>query len=134
MRGIAQQLGLVIEPMYLSRWAGGAGIVDGIPRIWLRDEDPPERQRFTLAHELGHILLHHVAVPFRDDTFTGSPKENEANRFAFELLMPLHLLRGAAFRQTDTAQMAQVFKVPEGMMRQRLEKTEERPRAGARRR
>ncbi len=56
------------------------------------------RRRFTLAHEVGHWVLHHrrrpgaagdVHVLHRDHT-PGSrdPKEREANTFAAELLMP----------------------------------------------
>ena len=61
------------------------------------------RQRFTLAHELGHIFLHSndtvnyqkSVLLFRDGhSSDGSdPKEREANRFAAELLMPESLLR-----------------------------------------
>jgi Zn-dependent peptidase ImmA (M78 family) len=56
------------------------------------------RQRFTIAHELGHLLLHpgrelildHVRVNLRDDVSSlGTDKEErEANAFAAELLMP----------------------------------------------
>ena len=64
------------------------------------------RQRFTLAHELGHFLLHkrsssglHVDdsdffIKFRDHhSSDGSDREErEANSFAAELLMPSSLL------------------------------------------
>jgi hypothetical protein len=55
------------------------------------------RQRFTIAHELGHLLLHGYSSPHADKTFRlrdtrssdGSVREEiEANRFAAELLMP----------------------------------------------
>jgi len=63
----------------------------------------PLRQRFTIAHELGHILLHafktphadgHLGVRFRDDTSSQGTnlEEMEANRFAAELLLPASLL------------------------------------------
>lgn len=41
----------------------------------------PARRNWTLAHELGHILLHH-------DGISGAREEREANAFAAELLMP----------------------------------------------
>jgi len=64
------------------------------------------RQRFTLAHELGHFLLHKrigstlhvdekdIFVRFRDQhSSDGSDlEEREANTFAAELLMPLNFL------------------------------------------
>lgn len=40
-----------------------------------------DRRNFTLAHELGHALLHRECFP-------GKEAEAEANRFAAELLMP----------------------------------------------
>ena len=40
---------------------------------------PPDRDRFTKAHELGHILMHKFPSP---------DAEKEANLFASELLMP----------------------------------------------
>src|SRR2546425_3925042 len=63
----------------------------------------PNRQRFTIAHEIGHMLLHkgqevHVdrtyRVNLRDDLSSQavSPEEMEANAFAAALLMPEGLL------------------------------------------
>jgi Zn-dependent peptidase ImmA (M78 family) len=62
------------------------------------------RQRFTIAHELGHLLLHGYTAAHADRGFKvrlrdshsseGSVfEEIEANRFAAELLMPEALLR-----------------------------------------
>lgn len=50
-----------------------------VPCIFINANQPNDRKRFTLAHELGHVVLH------------SSPSENmeeEANQFAAELLMP----------------------------------------------
>lgn len=57
------------------------------------------RQRFTIAHELGHLILNHIGdlfvdregrFMFRDaNSQSGIDKqEREANRFAAEILMP----------------------------------------------
>lgn len=50
------------------------------------------RRRFTLAHELGHFLMH--KGDFMDEGFEkpSSGIEREANLFAKELLMPAHLV------------------------------------------
>jgi Zn-dependent peptidase ImmA (M78 family) len=90
--------------------------------ILLRDEDrtiiginsrhASVRQRFTVAHELGHFLLHagnkvHVdrefRVNFRDVTHTtgSAGEEMEANRFAAAILMPESLMREAFRRKTS---------------------------------
>jgi Zn-dependent peptidase ImmA (M78 family) len=65
---------------------------------------PRVRQRFTIAHELGHLLLHGYTTAHADRNFKirlrdtqsseGSVLEEiEANRFAAELLMPEPLVR-----------------------------------------
>lgn len=71
------------------------------PLIGVNAEDPPQRQRFTIAHELGHFILHndevHVDayVQFRDRLSTTAEQvaEVEANQFAANLLMPASFLR-----------------------------------------
>lgn len=50
------------------------------PCIFLNKNLPGCRQRFTLAHELGHVIMHRVP--------TGEDMENEANDFAGCLLLP----------------------------------------------
>lgn len=73
------------------------------------------RQRFTVAHELGHMLMHrdeigevHVDHRFafflRDESSsTGEkPLERAANRFAAEILMPADFLRRDV-READIA-------------------------------
>lgn len=51
------------------------------------------RQRFTIAHELGHFLSGHDDVKIIEDSFDKDTiKEREANAFAAELLMPKDML------------------------------------------
>lgn len=65
----------------------------GNPIIVINKNRPNDRKRFTIAHELGHIIMH---FPFRfDNDFYERMKsekdnvyENEADRFASEFLMP----------------------------------------------
>lgn len=72
--------------------------------IGINNKHPQKRQRFTLAHELGHYLLHekeelHVdrqfQVKFRDEESSKGEHEDEreANLFAAELLMPVHFIQ-----------------------------------------
>ncbi len=61
------------------------------------------RQRFTVAHEIGHYVLHKIDVHvdkgyqfiLRDSASSQATDalEIEANQFAAELLMPAHMLR-----------------------------------------
>jgi len=60
------------------------------------------RQRFTIAHECGHLLFHtgdvHIDHAFRvnrrdaTSSMAIDPEEIEANRFAAELLMPYAMI------------------------------------------
>jgi Zn-dependent peptidase ImmA (M78 family) len=66
------------------------------------------RQRFTIAHELGHALLHaKQASLFVDDVQalrrdgSHSLEEVEANRFAAELLMPEESVRQLVKQRYD---------------------------------
>jgi len=98
---------------------------------------PAVRQRFTLAHELGHLLLGHRGdffldrmVFFRDTkSKEGSDiNEIEANRFAAELLMPAEMLREELRRVQDESdeeeivgELAKSFQVSTQAMTIRLQ-------------
>jgi Zn-dependent peptidase ImmA (M78 family)/transcriptional regulator with XRE-family HTH domain len=63
-------------------------LVEGrIPVIALNPERPGDRQNFSLAHELGHLVLHYPLAADQDEM------ERQANRFAAELLMPDEAMR-----------------------------------------
>lgn len=53
------------------------------PLVVLRESESWERTRFTVSHELGHLMLHSRAY-----CSVSSGEEQEANRFATELLAP----------------------------------------------
>ncbi|MEU4739204.1 ImmA/IrrE family metallo-endopeptidase [Actinosynnema sp. NPDC023658] len=63
----------------LSQW------IDDYPLIMINSRVPTDRKRLTLAHELGHLVLHSVDV--------SSEVESEANSFAGEFLMPTEVIR-----------------------------------------
>lgn len=72
------------------------------PVIGVNAHHHPNRQRFSIAHELGHFVLHRdkepffidAAVFFRSEGATPETwaQEREANAFAAELLLPQHAL------------------------------------------
>jgi hypothetical protein len=69
--------------------------------IFYKEGASPERIRFTIAHELGHLILHRVKQDRVDcdrggmtsGQFDGRNIEREANEFASNLLMPTDVLR-----------------------------------------
>jgi Zn-dependent peptidase ImmA (M78 family) len=82
---------------------------DGSPVIGVNSHHPPVRQRFTVAHELGHYLLGdedslHIDRELRLRSNLSSQgvdsDEIEANLFAAELLMPGFLLKPRSGRDT----------------------------------
>jgi Zn-dependent peptidase ImmA (M78 family) len=98
--------------------------------IALNGEHHPNRQRFTLAHELGHHFLGHDAEEFMDglDAFGGYETgeladdvavidfEREANEFASELLIPLSLIKSDYRTERDAKALATQYEVSEAAM------------------
>jgi Zn-dependent peptidase ImmA (M78 family) len=96
----------------------------------------PNRQRFTIAHECGHLLLHadqgdrlwlDKAYFFRDGSSSSGDRlaEIQANQFAAGLLMPEELVRGSLENQStlsdiDIFRLAIRFGVSEQAMTLRL--------------
>lgn len=94
------------------------------------------RQRFTIAHELGHFYLHeglerHVDQNFRiawrnaDSSKAINWTEIQANRFAAELLMPTHFLEAdlnklQTVEKRTVALLADQYKVSPDAMKIRL--------------
>jgi hypothetical protein len=92
--------------------------------IVLRGTGDERRRRFTIAHEIGHFVLHPGRVaPERGGPANqaGRDQEREADVFAAELLMPEHLVRQAVLEVgADTACLAGRFEVSEQAMSVRL--------------
>ncbi len=63
------------------------------PCIFLNSRVPTDRMRFSLAHELGHVVMHRMPTEGIED---------EANAFAGELLVPERSFRRAAIGQRIT--------------------------------
>ena len=119
----------------------GAGISGKIQRderggyyIVANKTEPKVRQRFTIAHELGHYIYHRSLIgdgiqdtpAYRapDETvYDSTPLERlheiQANRFAANLLMPRPLVRQAERENPGigVAELARLFNVSEDAMR-----------------
>jgi Zn-dependent peptidase ImmA (M78 family) len=103
---IAEQRGLKIKPYDLGRDVSGILVIENDKgTIGFNPTESTVRQRFTIAHELGHYELHKdgeelfvdksFKVLFRDQNSGAGEdrKELEANAFAAALLMPEKLVR-----------------------------------------
>ena len=82
-----------------------AGESGGVIRI-RAGMGPMGRKRFTIAHEIGHRVLHGLGATtdtLRNlRTWTNGSKETEANVFASELLMPERLFKPMVAKQTPS--------------------------------
>lgn len=100
----------------------------GRPVIRYNPREAVTRQRFTIAHELGHILLGHIQPgerahrdPKRSyDAYNERPMERQANEFAAQLLMPETVVRMAAKNNPSTHDLAHEFKVSADAMGYRI--------------
>lgn len=95
--------------------------------IYVNGTHPDTRRRFTIAHEIGHFILHKddIGDGIVDDGLYRSKlagkKETQANQFAAELLMPWHLINKAMGDGNKTVQaLANVLNVSISAMSIRL--------------
>jgi Zn-dependent peptidase ImmA (M78 family) len=116
-----------ISGMIRPSQSGGEGY-----EIRVNKYEVPERQRFTLAHEIAHFLLHKSdlrsgvvdSVMYR--SALTSRKEAEANRLAADIVMPMDAVRrelaatGGVADEDSAKQLAHMFKVSLPAMRVRL--------------
>lgn len=97
---ICRRLGIkVLENAELDPKAGDglSCILGGVPYVFIRPGQGRQRCRFTVAHELGHILLGHVGkyqLVNREPSPHDDPVEQAANIFAARLLAPACVLWG----------------------------------------
>lgn len=75
----------------------------GLPPImFIRANAPADRARRTMAHELGHIVLHHHECGVSEEC------EDEADEFASEFLMPANDIRHQFSSRTRLDDLAQL--------------------------
>ncbi|MFE1291769.1 helix-turn-helix domain-containing protein [Streptomyces sp. NPDC058751] len=90
---------VAVEPLG-DGFDGLAAIGQGTKLILLSTASNPARQRFTLAHELGHLLADddqdvHLDRDIFDRAQKIDPSEQRANAFASAFLLPEQILREA---------------------------------------
>ena len=86
-----------------------------------------ERQRFTIAHEIAHFILHrdYIGDGITDNGLLRSNLSSEieiaANRLAADIIMPWHLISHALKNGRENNELAKVLKVSNSAMSIRLE-------------
>ncbi|WP_374775004.1 ImmA/IrrE family metallo-endopeptidase [Streptomyces sp. NBC_01310] len=135
---LARELDILVVPQRMDDDVSGMLLrKDGSCVIGVNKAHSRERQRFTVAHELGHLRLHEgrplildtdARVNYRNavSSMATDREEIDANRFAAALLAPEEMVRRAAqrisFRTTDdlVRALAQQFLLSEMAMTFRL--------------
>jgi hypothetical protein len=132
LRDIVRDLGLVVKIIPLGQ--SMAGQITRDPRnggrsgfvIYVNADDSKTRQKFTLAHEIAHYILHRdlIETGIVDDTMyrseLGSYYETQANQLAADILMPIRLVKVALKKTEDPIELAKMFDVSPQAMKIRL--------------
>jgi Zn-dependent peptidase ImmA (M78 family) len=137
---VIQHLGLVAQARPLADASGVLVVENGRGMIGYNVNHSLVRQRFTIAHEIGHYMLHVKGKLQRlfvdksvfqrdDDSSTGNdPEEVQANKFAAALLMPEVLVRSEIRKldldlddEDDVGSLARRFNVSTAAMSIRLD-------------
>lgn len=146
---VANALGVRVHYQTFEDEVSGVLLIQDKDRhILVNKSHHPNRQRFSIAHELGHLVLHdqkgnrlfidthlrlyqRVGAPnsaaySEPGSATTPQEEREANQFAAALLMPRPLLETATFErdlwdEIDISTLATNFAVSEQAMAIRLQ-------------
>lgn len=145
VKRIHDEFGIVdppVNPVSISRHLGtkvlfaefgqGFGNVSGFfdcedNTIFVNRDEFPLRQTFTVAHELGHKVLHEewarsaeYKMLMRDSDYEGNePHEKEANAFAAHLLVPRFML-DRYWRNMSVEELSRLFAVSVPVVRNRI--------------
>ena len=137
MGQLARELGVAIKVSSLRLGISGQITNEGGKYIIrVNRHEARERQRFTIAHELAHFLLHRNIIDNSRDGITdtvlyrsGEPQrvEYQANRLAADIVMPLDLIEkqldeefGGIVTEETIEGLASDFEVSKAAMEVRL--------------
>lgn len=130
------ELGPQLDPTLPSKIAGKiVRLRVGVWQIYVNANHPRARQRFTVAHEIGHFIYHREllaagvsdTLAYRADDIVlpnsaiGPQQEWQANNFAANLLVPDSFLTAAqASGRREIGDLARLFDVSDTTIRIKL--------------
>jgi len=126
---IARELGVdVVFANFGENAATVAGFYDFEDNaIYVNSAEYPQRQTFTIAHELGHKILHenwarseNYTAMLRDSMAYRDDREREADAFAAHLLVPRSMLDRYR-RLASKEELADLFCVSLAVIKNRLQ-------------
>lgn len=126
---ICEDLGIGV---YFAKFSGEDDNISGFfygerNEIYVNIDEYPRRQTFTIAHELGHKIMHEkwlnsaeykvlLRTPINN---TYDPKEKEADTFAANLLVPKFML-DRYYKIASIEELATLFMVSAPVIRNRI--------------
>jgi len=126
VNNVAATLGFTVLQFAFAETTSGITFIEGnVKSIGVNQYHAPTRQRFSVAHELGHFLSGHesydnCATHVEDRPIWLDPQnrqETEANEFAAELLMPEQFLKlDVAEHGLNASYLAKRYEVSEQAM------------------
>lgn len=126
---IAREMGVEVRSAQFSpEFNSISGFYDaGKDAIIVNESEYSLRKYFTIAHELGHKVLHadwaksnDYKILLRGDFFaTTDPKEKEANTFAANLLVPRFML-DKYWKAATVEQLSKIFVVSVQVIKHRI--------------
>lgn len=126
---LASRLGIEVVASSGVSYAGKAAKSADKIVININSDESTLRQRFALAHAIGHCVLGHLTSEIVDtaaayDRRASGRIEREANEFAMELLIPKLALDHFIFKKgvTNPVDLAHMFSVSQVCMHSRLKK------------
>lgn len=123
---IAKMLEFLIVPFDFPDTISAVTKIEGNRKIiGINKKHPSNRQRFSIAHELGHYLSGHENFSHEKKTVVEDGKkyldpryreEEEADEFAAELLMPSFMLKKDVLENISPSELARKYNVSEQAM------------------
>jgi Zn-dependent peptidase ImmA (M78 family) len=140
IEAVARSINVEVQPANFGDDVSGVLVVtEGHGIIGYNQDHPIVRQRFTIAHEIAHYVLHSddedlfidkkMLAVFRDSRSArgADSREIEANAFAAALLMPATMVKKALAERSfdlggedDLSELATLFHVSKQAMSYRL--------------
>ncbi|MCD8436019.1 XRE family transcriptional regulator [Tenacibaculum dicentrarchi] len=89
---------IIVELDSIEKFDGVSFVTDdGYPTIVINRNFSNDRKRFTISHELGHLLMHSVNNPAIPKHRDQKQIEKEADKFASEFLMPKEAIKNSLY-------------------------------------
>jgi Zn-dependent peptidase ImmA (M78 family)/DNA-binding XRE family transcriptional regulator len=121
VKALAEECGVLVLPYKFDDDLSGLVVeLDGGAAIGVNEDQARVRQRFTIAHELGHYLMGHherFHIDLGRGESDGTPpgydwmSERAANDFAADLLMPAWMIQRLDNGARSASELADLFDV-----------------------